>query len=186
METSAPKRLRAVDLVYIALMAAVIAVCAWLSIPAVVPFTMQTFGVFCAIGLLGGRRGTLCILLYLLLGAIGLPVFSGFRGGFQILIGATGGFLVGFLFCAPIYALITARFSEKLPSRAAAYLLCQLVLYAFGTGWFLVVGGKGSLAAALLQCVVPFLLPDLVKLALALWCVKRIKPFLHLDPPQRA
>lgn len=82
MLMSVPTHTKALDLAYIALMAALIALCAWISVPlGPVPFTMQTFGIFAALGLLGGRRGTLAFLIYLLLGIVGLPVFSGFSAG---------------------------------------------------------------------------------------------------------
>lgn len=79
------------EMAYIALLVVVIAVCSWISIPSVVPFTMQTFGVFCAVGLLGGFRGTVAVLIYILMGLIGLPVFSNFNGGVGYLMGPTGG-----------------------------------------------------------------------------------------------
>ena len=69
------------DLVYIALAAVLICVCSWISIPMAVPFILQTFAVFCVLELLGGRRGTIAVCVYILLGAVGLPVFSGFTGG---------------------------------------------------------------------------------------------------------
>ena len=69
------------DMAYIALMAVLISVCSWLSVPSVIPFTMQTFGVFCALLLLGGKRGSIAVLLYIVMGAVGLPVFSNFTGG---------------------------------------------------------------------------------------------------------
>ena len=92
------KQFRVVDLTYMAVCAALIAVCSWISIPAAVPFTLQTFAVFCVLGLLGGKRGTVSILVYILLGAIGLPVFSGFNGGIGALLGTTGGYIIGFIF----------------------------------------------------------------------------------------
>ena len=88
------------DITLIGLFTAVMAVCSWISIPATVPFTLQTFAVFLTCGLLGGRRGTLTVLVYLLLGAIGLPVFSGFTGGIGHLAGPTGGYIIGFIFSA--------------------------------------------------------------------------------------
>ena len=66
---------------YIALMAVLISVCSWLSVPAAIPFTMQTYAVFTALLLLGGRRGSIAVAVYIALGAVGLPVFSGFAGG---------------------------------------------------------------------------------------------------------
>ena len=89
MLMSVPTHTKALDLAYIALMAALIALCAWISVPlGPVPFTMQTFGIFAALGLLGGRRGTLAFLIYLLLGIVGLPVFSGFSAGAGVLFGS--------------------------------------------------------------------------------------------------
>ena len=66
------------DLVFIALAAALITVCSWISIPLTVPITLQTFAIFTVVGLLGMRRGTIAVLIYILLGAVGIPVFSGF------------------------------------------------------------------------------------------------------------
>ena len=83
--------LSTLDMAYIALMAVLMAVCSWISVPMEIPFTMQTFALFCALGLLGGRRGTIAVLVYILMGAIGLPVFSGFGGGLGRLLGVTGG-----------------------------------------------------------------------------------------------
>jgi biotin transport system substrate-specific component len=81
-------------MVLCSLFAALIAVFAWISIPVSdVAFTLQTLGIFLAFGLLGGKRGSAAVILYLLLGAAGMPVFSGFRGGIGVLLGVTGGFL---------------------------------------------------------------------------------------------
>ena len=73
-----------VAMVQIALFAAIIAVCSWIQIPMTVPFTMQTFAVFCALATLGGKGGTISILIYIVLGAVGVPVFAGFTGGIGI------------------------------------------------------------------------------------------------------
>ena len=77
------QRSKTYDLVYVSIFVVLIAVCSWISIPLTVPVTLQTFGVFIAVGLLGGKRGTLAVLVYILMGAIGIPVFSGFTGFFQ-------------------------------------------------------------------------------------------------------
>ena len=73
--------LKTIDIVYIGIFAVLIAICSWISIPTTVPFTLQTFGVFMAVSILGGMRGTLAVLVYILLGAVGMPVFAGFTGG---------------------------------------------------------------------------------------------------------
>ena len=118
---SVPTHTKALDLAYIALMAALIALCAWISVPlGPVPFTMQTFGIFAALGLLGGRRGTLAFLIYLLLGIVGLPVFSGFSAGAGVLFGATGGYLLGYLAAALLFWGLTAKLGQTLPVMASA------------------------------------------------------------------
>ena len=92
--------MKTLDMVCTAMFAVIMAVCSWISIPAMVPFTLQTFGVFLAVGTLGGKRGSLAVLIYLLLGAVGLPVFSGFAGGLGYMMGSTGGYIIGFLLSA--------------------------------------------------------------------------------------
>ena len=86
------------NIAYMALFSALTAICSWISIPTLVPFTLQTFAIFLMVGLLGTKRSLLSILIYLLLGAIGLPVFAGFSGGLGMLFGTTGGYLIGFFF----------------------------------------------------------------------------------------
>ena len=144
---------------------------------------MQTFGVFCILGLLGGKRGTISILVYILLGAVGLPVFSGFGGGVGILLGTTGGYIVGFIFIGLIYQGAEKLFGPKLPVRIAAMMLGLAVCYAFGTSWFMFVyarrSGAIALGTALAWCVLPFILPDLVKMVLAILISDRLRKYLH-------
>lgn len=167
-----------------ALMAVLITVCSWISIQTVVPFTLQTFAVFCALELLGGARGTLAVAVYLLLGAVGVPVFAGFTGGVGVLFGSTGGYLLGFLLTGLAYWL-SERLGHALWLRAAALLLGLALCYAFGTLWFIEIytraNGAISLMTALGWCVLPFLLPDALKLALALLLCARLRPLLKLD-----
>ena len=148
-------RQKTLDMVYIAIFAVIIAVCSWISVPMVVPFTLQTFGVFCAVGLLGGKRGTLSVLIYVLLGAVGVPVFAGFSSGIGTLFGVTGGYIMGFIFTALIYWLITAIFGKKLWAIILGMVLGLLACYAFGTIWFMVVYAQKAapigLAAALMK-----------------------------------
>ena len=167
-----------------ALMAVLIAVCSWISIQTVVPFTLQTFAVFCAMELLGGARGTIAVAVYLLLGAVGVPVFAGFTGGLGILFGSTGGYLLGFLLTGLVYWLFE-RIGHSLWLRVAALLLGLALCYAFGTVWFIEVysraNGPLSVVTALSWCVLPFLVPDGLKLALALLLSARLRPLLKLD-----
>ena len=172
-------KLKTRDLVRVALAAALIAVCAWITVPAPpVPVSMQVFAIFFALGYLGGKRGTVAVLVYLLLGAVGVPVFSGFGGGLGALLGPTGGYLFGFLFSALLYWLITARCGEKLPVTVAAMVAGLLACYAVGTLWFLWRYGEGmTLSAALATCVVPFLPWDAAKLALAVTLSRLVKKY---------
>jgi len=183
LNSSSVSRLRTVDLTYIALFTVLMAVCAWITLPMAVPFTLQTFAVFAALGTLGGRRGTLAVTAYLLLGAVGLPVFSGFRGGPGMLLGTTGGYLTGFLAAALCYWLLTAGLGDRPAVRLTAMVLGLLLCYAFGTAWYLLVyirnGQAMALWAALGNCVFPFVVPDLCKLALAFLLSGKYRKFLH-------
>lgn len=169
------------DIAYIGMFAAIMAACAWISIPAAVPFTLQTQGVFTTLGLLGGKRGTLAVLIYILLGALGLPVFAGFSGGLGVLLGTTGGYILGFLLSAlAMWAM--ERFSQKTAWLALSMVLGQLLCYAAGTAWFMLVytrtTGPVGLTAVLGWCVIPFILPDLVKIGLSLILTTRLRRFL--------
>ena len=159
---------------YCAIFSAILSVCAWLSIPlGDAAITMQTFGVFLALALLGGKWGTVSIAIYLLLGAVGIPVFSGFRGGIGALFGVTGGFLWGFLISALIFWALE-RFGT-VPAMIAGLLAC----YGCGCIWFRVYSG-GGLGLILLRCVVPYLIPDAIKLYLAHTLSRRLSKVIKL------
>lgn len=169
------------ELVFTGIFSALLAVCSWIAVPIPnIPFTLQTFGVFCTLELLGGKKGFFSILVFLMLGAIGIPVFSEFSGGLGVLLGTTGGYLIGFLFTAGIYWL-----AEKLPLHRESWfrvlvLIAGLaVCYLFGTVWFMQVYARNvtaiSFTQALELCVIPFLLPDILKLALAMILSGRLK-----------
>lgn len=163
-------------MVYCAISAALITICAWICVPVLqISFTMQTFAIFFILSLLGGRCGFLSIGLYLLLGAVGLPVFSGFQGGAGILLGVTGGYIWGFLAAALAYWVITALFGQKLPIRLLSSVFGMLLCYTCGTAWYQTIYAQNSLWAVLATCVIPYLLPDAVKIILALYLADRIK-----------
>ena len=178
-DTTVRKTWRTVDLAYMALFAVLMAVCAWITLPLPVPFTLQTFAVCAAMGILGGRRSTWAVAVYLLLGAVGLPVFSGFKGGLGALLGTTGGYILGFFAMPLVDWLVTALLGERLPVMAAAMVLGLAVCYAFGTIWFVALytrtSGPITVGAALGMCVVPFVIPDLVKMGLALALSRRLR-----------
>lgn len=170
------------SLCQIALFAAIIAVCSQIQIPLTVPFTMQTFAVFSALAILGGKNGTISILIYIALGAIGVPVFAGFSGGLAVILGSTGGYIIGFIFTALIVGFVSDKFKGKLIPLIISMVIGILVCYAFGTAWFAVVYNRAnepaSLATILGWCVTPFLIPDAVKIVIAAILTNRLKKFI--------
>lgn len=155
------------DLVFIALGTAVICVLAPISLTvSLVPFTLSTLAIYVCAAISGARKGTLSVLIYILIGAVGVPVFSSFTGGIHKLAGLTGGYIVGYIFCALAEGLLIDRFPRKFWIYPAAMALGTVLLYTFGTIWFMVIGG-GSLIPALTACVIPFLPFDGLKMAAA-------------------
>lgn len=161
------------DMAYIAVFAVLMAICSWISIPTVIPFTLQTFAVFLAVCVLGGKRGTLSVIVFVLLGAVGVPVFAGFSGGLHVIMGNTGGYIIGFIFAGLLMWLMERLLGRKLWVQAVSMLLGMVTYYVFGTIWFMIVymrtTGPVGLSAVLGWCVIPFIIPDLVKAALALF-----------------
>ena len=151
---------------FTAIMAALICIAAPLCVPVPsgVPLSLATFAVMLSGTLLGRVRGTAAVAVYILIGLVGVPVFSGFMGGFAHIAGATGGFIIGYLPCAFLAGLFTELFGGRAWAMVTGMTLGTLSLYAVGTIWFMVCTGSG-LAAALLGCVVPFLIADALKIA---------------------
>ena len=182
MEKAGARKPTAKDMALTGMMTALLAVCAWVTIPFTIPFTLQTFGVFMALRLLGGRRGTAAIALYILLGIAGVPVFSGFGAGFGVITGPTGGYIAGFLLTGLLYCvakpLRTSRLREN-TVLAAGLLVC----YAFGTAWFCKVKGNAGSPTDFLRavsiCVLPYVIPDAVKLLLADQIAARVRKSIH-------
>ena len=185
MSTVAATRSKTYDIVYIAVFAVIMAICSWISIPAAVPFTLQTFGVFIAVGILGGKRGTLSVLVFILLGAIGVPVFAGFSGGIGVLAGTTGGYIIGFLFSALVMWAMESLWGKKPVIQILSMVVGLIVCYAMGTIWFMVVytrtTGAVGLGTVLGWCVIPFIIPDLVKIALAFVLSRRVRKLVPMQ-----
>ena len=158
------QRLNTQDITIIAIMAAITCVMAQITIPMPlgVPMTMQTFAVTLAGAALGSKRSSLAMLVYLLLGAVGLPVFSGFSGGLTMLVGPTGGFLISFPIMAFIIGLGSSHIKEK-PILFWTFLAVgTIVNYVFGTLVFCLSTGA-TLAAGITACVIPFIPTTIIK-----------------------
>lgn len=160
------------SMIFTAIMAALICIAAPFSVPiGLVPISLATFAVYLAGGLLGAKRGALAVVVYILIGAVGLPVFSGFAGGFAKLLGVTGGYIIGYVPCALLSGLLYDR-TRRVWTLPVGMVLGTLACYIFGTAWFLIATADGaitgaSVVSALMMCVVPFLPGDAIKIAAA-------------------
>ncbi len=148
--------------------------------PAGVPLTLQTLGVLLAGALLGAKRGAAAVALYVFLGAVGLPIFSGAKGGIAVLLGPTGGFLLGFILAAFVTGLLTKPLLPTYPWVRAflATLAGATSVYLIGAPWLIVVTGAWQSAAGL----VVFIPGDLIKVVIAVVIAKfvhRAFPALH-------
>lgn len=185
MSTVAATKSKTYDMAYIAIFAVLMAVCSWISIPTTVPFTLQTFGVFMAVGVLGGKRGTLSVLVYILLGAVGVPVFAGFSGGIGVIFNSTGGYIVGFLLSALIMWGMEKLWGKKPVVQILSMVVGLAACYALGTIWFMVVYARNTgavgLGTVLGWCVIPFIIPDLVKIALAFVLSRRVRKYVPVQ-----
>ena len=155
-------------LVMTAVMTAVICAIAPFALPiGPIPITLGTLVMYLAGYVLGGKRAGAAVLVYVLLGAVGVPVFNGFSGGLGVVAGPTGGYIVGFIPMALLSGLAVERFPNSRVLQFVGMAFATAVLYALGTAWFCVQAGK-TLAAALSVCVFPFIPGDLAKMAVAM------------------
>lgn len=157
------------QMVLIALMTAVTCVLGPLSIPlpfSPVPISLTNFAIFLAIFVLGMKNGTISFIIYLLLGAVGVPVFSSFRGGLQVLAGPTGGYLIGFIFLALIMGFALDHFDRKLVPTIIGMIIGMVVCYAFGTVWLAKLLSL-SFKEGLMMGVIPYLAGDVAKIIIA-------------------
>lgn len=156
-----------------ALFAALISICAIISVPAFIPFTLQTLAVTMCVYILGTKNALITILVYILLGSVGLPVFSGFQSGVGVLFGATGGFILGFI---PMTVLLGITFNKakRLVHTILGCSVALFSLYLTGTVWLSIFTSM-SVSKIILICIVPFLLPDVLKIIAAIFIGRRIK-----------
>lgn len=169
---------------YIALIAvftALLAVCAQISLPLYVPVTLQTFAVCLTAAALDIKGAMASVSAYILLGAFGAPVFSGFRGGFSVIAGPTGGYIVGFLLTALCVCAAVKLFGDGffvlVSSMAAGALLCCV----FGTVWFMLITPGKGLLEVLSLCVFPFIIPDALKILLAAVIARRLRRLTEMN-----
>ena len=180
------------DLVLISVSAALITICSWISIPlGPVPFTLQTLGILAVMLTAGGSRGTIAILVYLALGAVGVPVFAGFKGGIMSFIGPTGGFLIGFILAALVYWLLEKHILKKLMTTPVktwifgmlGFIVFEIIMYIVGVIWFMTVYAAQTdpvgLATVMTWCVIPFIIPDIVKMAAAVLIGERASKLIR-------
>ncbi len=167
-------------LVFCALFTALIAIFSQLQLPiGPVPISLATLGVMLCGLLLGWRFGALAVGAYILLGAVGVPVFAGFQGGAGRLLGPTGGYIAGYLFYALLAGLNLPRLREHFWGRCVLLLWGTAVCYGLGTAWFMHMSGR-TLAESLSLCVIPFLPGDAAKIALAAFLTPRLRKALRI------
>lgn len=164
-----PQRRMAHNVMLVVAFSALIALSAQVAIPlpfTPVPITMQTLTVLLTGVLLGSRLGMATLVVYLVEGVIGLPVFTQWGAGIVHLFGPTGGYLIGFVFAAGLAGFLAERgWDRRLWTTLLAMVLGNLVIYAFGVGWLSTFLGLGS---ALAKGMLPFLIGDIIKIALAM------------------
>ena len=131
-----------------------------------IPITLATFGLYLVSAVLGEKYATVSVVIYLILGAVGVPVFSGFSGGIQRLVGMTGGYLLGYVPCAFVIGLIISKTKKHFIWYLVAMLIGTVILYSIGTAWYIWQTGN-TFFAALGLCVVPFLPGDIIKIVAA-------------------
>ncbi len=159
--------MRTKELTLIGVFAAIICVFSPFSLPVgPIPISLASFAVYIAAATLGMKKGTIAVCIYILIGAFGIPVFSGFSGGIAKVAGVTGGYIIGYVFCALVSGLIIDKFERDKKAYPMALIAGTAVLYAFGTAWFMVQTGNG-LMESLMACVIPFLIGDAVKIIAA-------------------
>lgn len=167
-----------VNIILSGLFTAVTGVCAWINIPLFftpIPINLALIGPMTAGLMLGSRHGALSQIIYILLGTVGLPIFAGFTGGIGVLAGPTGGFIVGYVFCAFICGL---PYKKKFLLPLLGLLACHIL----GLLWFVFSTGN-SFVSALVICVIPFLPGDILKIILSLFMHRKLALTIQITKP---
>ena len=171
------KKVKNYKLIISGLFSAITVLCAWLTIPTAVPFTMQTLAVFLTAQLLPVQYSLLSVAVYIGLGVVGLPVFSNFQGGIGVLAGPTGGYIIGFVFIILTTGLAQKFFGNKLIVRFFSMTIGLLLCYSFGTLWFMFVS-KTDFLSAVIFCVLPYIIFDIAKMILSVILYKRLEKLI--------
>lgn len=159
----------------IALFAALSAVFSQIIIPiGPIPINLGLLAIFICGGALGWKNGTISISIYILLGLVGVPVFTGFQGGFAKIAGPTGGYIIGYLFAVFIVGLTASKLGRKVWALAVGMIIGLILCYTFGTVWFMILMGQG-LIESLILCVFPFIIGDAVKIIVAILIIKALE-----------
>jgi len=176
------RKYRVRDMAMTALFAAVLCAVAPFSVAVgPIPLSLATLVVYLASGSLGWRHGTISVLLYVIIGAVGLPVFTNFEGGFHKIAGVTGGYIIGYIPCALVTGLIGVSLTSekrKVWPYAIGMVTGTVLLYTCGTAWFMLQTGS-RLAAALALCVMPFLIGDVIKIIVACLTAPKLRNALR-------
>jgi biotin transport system substrate-specific component len=173
------KKITTQQLAFIAVMTAVTCILGPLSLPiGIVPISLTNLAIYFSVYLLGGKRGTLSYIVYLFIGLIGIPVFSGFSGGFHKVFGPTGGYLIGFIFMAFISGIFIDKFSSKIYMCFLGMILGTIVTYIFGTAW-LAYQANLTFNIALSLGVIPFIPGNIAKMVIATLIAPQIKKRLQ-------
>lgn len=172
---SRAKKMTTYQLCTVSLIAAILCIVGPMSIPiGNIPVSFSNFVILLAAYLLGAKMGTVSCILYLLLGLVGLPVFSGYAGGIAKLAGPTGGYLIGFILLSYIGGLFIEKFSCQILWSIIGMITGTGALYLFGTFWYVYIMDC-SFMAAIAACVAPFALIDLVKIIIAAFVGREIR-----------
>lgn len=172
------KQKTTISLVQCALFAALTAVLSQISVPiGPVPLNLATFSVCLAGGVLGAKYAPESQAVYTLLGLVGVPVFAGMKGGAAVLVGPTGGYIIGYIAAAWLIGLLAGRFGKSRWKLAVFMAAGILLCYAFGTMWFILLTRK-TVMQALALCVIPFLIGDVLKIVLATLIVPKVNQAL--------
>ena len=178
-------RKRLQSMIFISLFATLMCLGAWIHFPSAVPATMQTFVVFTALGLIGSKNTFIMLVIYIFLGAVGLPVFSGFTSGIGALTGPTAGFIWGFLLGVPVFYIFEKHFSHKKSLIIIGYILYILIHYIPGALWYCYFTLEeltfGGIVSSSLVTVVPFIIPDALKLTISLFAIRRLKGIIKTN-----